>query len=307
MQVQTNPSAGKGGFKVILFIIFIIAAIGVLAYLINHYFLQKSVALKNPMTILLIGEDSGASKNAESGTTSGTASLSRSDALILMFLDPPRSKVSLVSIPNNCQVSISGAGTGPINEAGSKGGALLVQQTLEALTNSKINHYLTINYDGFKGIVDMIGGIEVEVPSKMYYTDKKGNYITGFEPGRQILDGEKALLYVRYWDGATGEEGRIKRQQEFIKLLAQKAYRPGNIVDLVKLYNAFKQYTKTDLSMVEILQMAKFLQKIKPDQGLDTYTLPGHTVQTAWQPDLVEIDQLMIRLNPLKGTEADLK
>ena len=94
MQAQTSPSSGKSGLKVVLFIVFIVAALGVLAYLINHYFLQKQVALKNPMTILLIGEDSGTSMSAESGAAS------RSDALVLMFLDPQRSKISLISIPN---------------------------------------------------------------------------------------------------------------------------------------------------------------------------------------------------------------
>jgi LCP family protein required for cell wall assembly len=298
MQLQTNSSPGKtGGLKAILFIIFIIAAIAVLALLINHYFLQRSVALKTPMTILLVGEDSGVS----------TESVGRSDAIVLVFLDPGRSKVSLISVPGNCQATIPGAGTGPIKDAGVKGGALLIQKTLEGLTNSKINHYLTLNYNGFKRLIDMIGGVEIEVPFKMYYTDRHGNYITGLEPGRQILNGEKALLYVRYMDHATGEVGRLNRQQEFIKALAGKAFQPGNILDLVKLYNVFQQYTKTDLTATEALQLAKFLQKMNPERDLDTYTLPGYSELSQWQPDLVAIDQLMIKLKPIKGTQEDLK
>ncbi|HEX3045034.1 MAG TPA: LCP family protein [Bacillota bacterium] len=304
MQLQTNSSPGKtGGLKAILFILFIIAAIVVLALLINHYFLQRSVALKTPMTILLVGEDSGISTTQSSETDS----VNRSDALVLLFLDPGRSKVSLVSIPGNCQVTIPGAGTGPIKDAGAKGGALLIKQALEALTNSKINHYLTLNYNGFKRLIDMVGGVEIEVPFKMYYTDRKGNYITGLEPGRQILNGEKALLYVRYLDRATGEVGRLNRQQEFIKALAGKAFQPGNILDLVKLYNVFQQYTKTDLTVAEALQVAKFLQKMNPGRDLDTYALPGHPELSLWQPDLVEIDQLIIKLKPIKGTQEDLK
>ncbi|MCL6588959.1 MAG: LCP family protein [Firmicutes bacterium] len=304
MQLQTNSSSGKAGLKVIFFILFIIAAIGVLVYLVNHYFLQRPVALKNPMTILLIGEDSGSTAGAAGG---GAESFSRSDALVLAYLEPQRSKVSLVSVPNNCQVNIPSVGLGPVSEAGARGGALLVQQALESLTNTKIHHYLAVNYNGFIGFIDMIGGVEIDIQSKMYYTDRKGKYITGFEPGRQVLNGEKALLYVRYRDHVTGEIGRINRQQEFIKVLAQKAFRPGNIVDLVKLYNIFKQYTKTDLSAAEILQLAKFLQNLKPGRDLEAYTLPGHLVQSFWQPDLVAIDQLMIKLNPLKGNPEDLK
>ena len=80
----------------------------------------------------------------------------------------------------------------------------------------RINNYVMIDFKGFKGLVDAIGGVDIEVEKPMSYYDEWDGFTIDLAPGMQHMDGDKAIQYVRYRD-EEGDIGRIRRQQKFFK------------------------------------------------------------------------------------------
>ncbi|TDD66674.1 LCP family protein [Actinomadura rubrisoli] len=155
----------------------------------------------------------------------------RSDTLVLVHLPADRKHVRAVSVPRDSLVRIPACrtaegklvsgGTGPINAAFTLGGAPCTQRTIESLTGVRIDSTVTIDFGGFKKMVDALGGVEVTLPKAV--TDKR----TGLSlpAGRQRLDGTRALAYVRVRHGlGDGSDlSRVERQQRFMASLLRQA------------------------------------------------------------------------------------
>ena len=124
----------------------------------------------------------------------------RSDTLFVVMLDPKNNNVSLLSIPRDTMVRVPGRGWDKINHAFAYGGHKLTQQTVEEFLGIQINNYVVVDFSGFKDLVNAIGGIDINVEKDMYYEDPYDNLVIDLQQGRQHLDGEKAIQYVRYRD-----------------------------------------------------------------------------------------------------------
>lgn len=96
----------------------------------------------------------------------------RSDTLFVVMLDSDNNNVSLLSVPRDTRVKIPGYGWDKINHAFAFGGHKLTQQTTEELLGIRINNYVMIDFKGFKGLVDAIGGVDIEVEKPMSYYDE---------------------------------------------------------------------------------------------------------------------------------------
>ena len=145
----------------------------------------------------------------------------RSDTLFVVMLDPKSNNISLLSIPRDTMVRIPERGWDKANHAFAFGGHKLTQQTVEEFLGIQINNYVVVDFKGFKGLVDAIGGIDINVEKDMYYEDPYDNLVIDLQRGRQHLDGAKAIQYVRYRD-EEGDIGRIKRQQHFMAAIYEK-------------------------------------------------------------------------------------
>lgn len=243
------------------------------------------------MNFLLVGSDNRAGltkaqiKELKVGGTEVAAG-ARSDTMLLVHISKKRDNAVIISLPRDSVVTIpehistDGTKTIParlnkLNAAFSFGGAPLLISTLEGATGLRIDHYIEINFLGFKNIIDALGGIDVCV--KRDINDPK-SYLT-LKAGLQTLDGLQALRYVRtrYFDG-RGDIGRMERQQEFMSAVLRKASSTGTLLNPIKLVNFFNAAIKTvttdeELDKNDLLTLGKQLKNLSAN-NVRTLTVP---------------------------------
>ncbi|MEU6778083.1 LCP family protein [Nonomuraea angiospora] len=199
------------------------------------------------LNVLLVGSDTRAGKgNARYGqklAREADAGGKRTDTIILMHISPNRDKARLISFPRDSMVNIPKCKNETtkqempprrdmINSAYNSGGIACTISTIETLTGIRVNHFVEVDFSGFKNIVDALGGIEICLKSGV--NDKNSKLV--LPPGKSLLNGEKALGYVRlrhYGDGSDIQ--RIKRQQIFLSKVVAKATSSELLTDVGKL------------------------------------------------------------------------
>jgi LCP family protein required for cell wall assembly len=276
---------------------------------------KKSTA----MNYLLVGSDTreGLSKAELKALRVGsvaTAAGKRSDTMLLVHISKARDKAVMISIPRDTfalipqHTSKSGklipAVHSKINSSFNWGGAPLLIQTIEEMTELKIDHYIEINFAGFARIVDSIGG--VEVCTKKNINDPKSHLI--LEAGIHTLNGIESLKYVRTreFDG-LGDLGRMQRQQAFMSAVLRKATSAGvllNPVTMASFINSSLSAVTTDseLKNSDLIALAKQMKSLSTS-SVRTLTVPlsnlnyysnGVTSAVLWDPVLAP--QLWTRL-----------
>ena len=218
---------------------------------------KKSTAIN----YLLVGSDTreGLTKAELKALRVGsvaTAAGKRSDTMLLVHISKARDKAIIISIPRDSFALIpqhtkpSGKVTpaihSKINSAFNWGGATLLIQTLEEMTQLKIDHYIEMNFVGFARVVDSLGGIEV--CTKKDIDDPKSHLV--LEAGVHTLNGIEALKYVRTreFDG-MGDIGRMQRQQAFMSSILKKATSAGvllNPITMTSFINSSLSAVTTD-------------------------------------------------------------
>ena len=203
--------------------------------------------------------------------------VTRTDTMIVVSVDPYTRTANLLSIPRDLWVSIPGFYAAKINAAypfGEMnhvpgGGPGLAEATLQEDLGIPINYFLTINFQGFKRLIDQLGGIDIDVPSYLrddqYPTEDYGYQTVIFEPGMQHMDGERALQYSRTRH-ADSDFGRMRRQQQVIMAVREKALSLGVIPKIPQLIGSFAETMKTDLSPTQAVSLARLLGSIPNDK-----------------------------------------
>ncbi|MGB9976126.1 LCP family protein [Thermovenabulum sp.] len=220
------------------------------------------------VNILLLGLDAGTIGADEKHNRY------RSDTMMLFSLDLKEKKVNVLSIPRDTRVVLPGEGFQKINAAMAFGGPDLAVDVVSKLLNVPVHYYVTVNYEGFKKIVDAIGGVEIEIDRRMKYDDNAGNLHIDLKPGLQVLDGEKAEQFVRFRHYPEGDIARVRAQQKFLKATAKALLQPANILKIPKLIQIVQENVKTDISPVNLVKLANFARQLK-EEDVETYTLPG--------------------------------
>jgi LCP family protein required for cell wall assembly len=276
---------------------------------------KKSTA----MNYLLVGSDTreGLSKAELKALRVGsvaTAAGKRSDTMLLVHISKARDKAVMISIPRDTfalipeHTSKTGklipAVYSKINSSFNWGGAPLLIQTIEEMTELKIDHYIEINFAGFARIVDSIGG--VEICTKKNINDPKSHLV--LEAGVHTLNGIESLKYVRTreFDG-MGDIGRMQRQQAFMSAVLRKATSAGvllNPVTMASFINSALSAVTTDseLKNSDLIALAKQMKSLSTS-SVRTLTVPlsdlnyysnGVTAAVLWDPVLAP--QLWTRL-----------
>ncbi|MEO3871300.1 LCP family protein [Nonomuraea sp. B12E4] len=199
------------------------------------------------LNVLLVGSDTRAGKgNAQYGqqlARTADAGGKRTDTIILLHISPGRDQARLISFPRDSMVNIPKCRNETtkqempprrdmINSAYNSGGIACTMSTIETLTGIRVNHFVEVDFSGFKNIVDALGGIEICLKSGV--NDKNSKLV--LPPGKSLLNGEKALGYVRlrhYGDGSDIQ--RIRRQQIFLSKVVAKATSSALLTDVGKL------------------------------------------------------------------------
>lgn len=197
-------------------------------------------------TYLIVGSDSreGMSSEEKKRLRTGSAAGKRTDSM--MILAKCSSGNTMISLPRDSDVEIpsfKGSDSGKLfpnsgrrvklNAAYAEDGPELLVRTIEHNTGLRINHYAEIGFAGFAKIVDAIGGVELDIPKA--FKDKKSG--ADFTAGKQTLDGEQALAFVRTrYAFGEGDLARTKNQQKFLAALASQTATPGTVLNPFKLY-----------------------------------------------------------------------
>ena len=234
----------------------------------------------------------------------------RSDTLFVVMLDTKHDNVSLLSIPRDTMVKIHGHSWDKINHAYAFGGHKLTEETVEEFLGLRINNYVLIDFKGFINFIDALGGIDLNVDKRMYYTDPydgKDGLVIDLRPGQQHLDGKKAIQYVRYRD-EEGDIGRIRRQQKFMAAVYDKLLSPSVLPKLPKLVESMASMVKTDLSVKDMLQLAKAVAgSKKASGGMQMAMVPGKPADideiNYWIPDMTELRTMMAEMQGATMTD----
>lgn len=197
----------------------------------------------------------------------------RTDTMILASFDREAKILDLISIPRDTYIHRKGYNTGPqrkINAIYYANGIEGVKQGVKYMMDIPIDNHMIIDFEGVKDLVDLVGGVEVDVPFHMKYND------IDLKPGKQILKGEDALGFIRWRKNddnrinyIDGDLGRIKAQHEFLKSLISKS--KDNMVTFVR--NGMK-YVETDLNIFESIMLARDINGIK-EENINFHILPG--------------------------------
>ncbi|MHB1419532.1 MAG: LCP family protein [Bacillota bacterium] len=242
---------------------------------------SKQLAETGRVNILLLGTDARPDEEA-----------ARSDTMILLTLDGATKKISMLSVPRDSRVEIPGHGKDKINAALGIGGPDLAVQVVSTLLNQKIDYYVLTRLDGFKDIIDTLGGITIDVEKNMHYIgrDAKGNVDVSINltKGLQHLNGEKALEYVRFRHDALGDITRTQRQQKLLKAMAEESLQASTIIKLPVLIPELLKTVQTNLNFRDLLALLNLSKKLDKN-NIVTLTLPGSFLNvngaSYWQVD----------------------
>jgi len=280
---------------------------------------SRPVKASTAVNYLLVGSDTRVGltpaelKALRVGSVASAAG-KRSDTMLLVHISKARDKAVIVSLPRDTYVTVperTGADgkvvpatQAKLNAAFNWGGAPLLIQVIESITNLRIDHYVEINFAGFAHMVDALGGIQV--CSKVNINDPKSHLV--MTAGVHTLDGIEALKYVRTRDfDGMGDLGRMQRQQQFMSSILRKATSTGvllNPVKLVSFFNAAMDTVQTDaqLNTSDLLTLAKQLKNLSASKVRTLtvplsnvgYSVPGVGSTVVW--DSVLAPQLFQRL-----------
>jgi len=242
----------------------------------------------------------------------------RSDTMMVLSYDPGRKLVDIISFPRDTRVeTVDSTGkqkVGKLNatynfDKQGAGGPENVQKAISKIAGIPIHYYVDVDYNAVREIVNILGGIEVDIPFAMKYDDPYCDppLHINLKPGKQVLNGDKAIQFLRWRKNNTGiQQGdiqRIERQHAFVKTAFKKAFG----FKLPEEIQAALKYIKTDMPIDKMLYYAG------TSIGLDTakirsYRLPGDAEMidetSYFVYDPVDAGRMMLAIYNRTGSEA---
>lgn len=298
-----------------------ILLIGIIIYGINIYKATKNAAnkmytadsnhasslIKNkkPISILLLGVDTGADGRVDQGN---------SDTMIVVTLNPKKKTTTMVSIPRDLlakMVGLKQTNLQKINAAYNINGSKMAKNTVSDLLNIPINYYATVNMGALEKIVNAVGGVTIN----SNFNIQSGN--VKITKGKNHLNGKAALAYTRMrYQDPEGDYGRQKRQQQVITAIIHKLVSINSLTHYQQILNSVSSSIKTDLSFDDMVGIAKNYRNcskhIDSDhiQGTDA-TINGSSYQIASTEELNRIskkirNQLGLKAKQLNNAETRL-
>jgi LCP family protein required for cell wall assembly len=197
----------------------------------------------------------------------------RTDVMLLVAMNTKTSEFQLLSFPRDLWVNIPGVGPQRLNTALPFGGTELLSDTLALNFGFRPDNFAMVDFDGFKYIIDVMGGIDVDVEKRM--EDECWLNDTGWcviEPGRQYMTAGDAFWYVRARKN-TSDFDRNRRQQEVIKAMVSKALRPSELPNLGRVLNAVSDTVETNLKISDMFLYVVPLSKFFDGPDITTYQI----------------------------------
>lgn len=259
---------------------------------------SSNIDLNKRVNVLIVGIDAPTLKEG-----------ARSDVMILIQYDPKAKSLKMMSLPRDTRVILSEFGEVKLNSVNNYQfnpafSTSYLIKTIEEFLDLKIHAYVKTNFQGFVKIIDILGGIWLDVEKNMYYYEPVDGYKVDLKKGYQLLNGEKALQYVRFRadladfairDGKPA--GRVGRQAKFLKAIIKEASSSKNWLKLGQVLDAAKSAIETDLSPQVIVQLASAIKDVDLE-SIKALAFPG-TDQTIneisyIEPDYAALHQLIV-------------
>lgn len=308
----------KTGHKVLIvfvsILVFLIAVVGAVAAFAKYYtpsldtdgpsFIVDTV---DPGTVDPVSDDTESSDNPEYVRDTKIVNFLvmgrdkkawNTDVIMLVNFNMRNGSLNILQIPRDTYIDLNGV-RGRINTAmktmrtlayredpslsqaelldkGMKGAAALLEESLCI----KIDGYAIVNLEGFRNVVNAIGGVYMNVPADMHYEDPDQDLYIHLKKGPQLLNGEKAEMFVRFRSGyLEADIGRIDAQKIFLTALFNQLKNNINISTVTEIVNQLVKYVSTDISIPDLVFYAKELLGVDLS-GISMMTMPGEAVQT---------------------------
>lgn len=203
------------------------------------------------------------------------------DVIMLGSINTSSGDICFMQIPRDTYFDYSSSTYKKINGIyNSLGSASAVSNAISKGLGIEIDYYLSIGLDAVAQLVDAVGGIEIDIPRDMDYSDPSQNLAIMFKAGKQMLNGKSAVEFLRYRSGyLTGDLGRIDAQKLFLNAFAKKV---AGISNPFTLYNIFKlvcQHGETNIKESDLISIG--LKCMKAKGGTVSYvTSPGEAIQS---------------------------
>lgn len=258
--------------SVVLVVLIVGSGIGI--YLLNQRDVNELVKKGERINLLVLGIDHIEGAEAR-----------RSDTMMLASIDTAQGEASLISIPRDLLLKYPDGKFRRVNAAYAIDGAELARKMASDFLGVPMKFYLVLDYEGFKEIVDLMGGVELTVEERLEYTDEAGDLDIDIDPGTQTLNGEEAMGYVRYRGGQSDLQ-RINRQQKFLRALLQGGVNLEGWSQIKDVINTGRKYANTNLSLMDMYDLGRTLK----DLGTEDFNM----VTLSGKPERVENKSVLL-------------
>lgn len=258
---------------------------------------SSNINMNKRVNVLIVGVDAPSLKEG-----------ARSDVMIVIQYDPKGKSLKMMSLPRDTRVILPEFGEVKLNSVNNYQfnpafSTSYLIKTIEEFLDLKIHAYVKTNFQGFAKIIDILGGIWLDVEKDMYYYEPVDGYKVDLKKGYQLLGGEKALQYVRYRadladfairDGKPA--GRVGRQAKFLKAIIKEASSSKNWLKLGQVLDAAKSEIETDLAPQTIVVLATAIKDVDLE-GIQALAFPGTDAvinETSYiEPDYLALKKLI--------------
>jgi LCP family protein required for cell wall assembly len=197
----------------------------------------------------------------------------RSDTMMLVKVTPRTGRIKLLSVPRDLLVEVVPGVEDRINNAYAHGGIEQAKSVMGNLTGIPIERYAVVDFEGFKEVIDALGGVtlEVEQPIRVGIEGHRV-YIPA---GTQVLDGLEALAYARYRGTPCGDLDRVERQQRLVSALRAQAFEWNTITQLPRIVEVMNGNIDTDLGLAQAILLGRTLIGYGADGDMRSARLKG--------------------------------
>ncbi|MGO4889841.1 LCP family protein [Anaerobacillus sp. MEB173] len=196
----------------------------------------------------------------------------RSDTIILVLSSPSTKEIALLSIPRDTYINIPGHGYNKINTAFQLGGPQLTKKTVGKWLGIPIEDTITIDYDGFTKLINLLGGLEINVDKTM----KNAEFT--LKEGKRHLSGDEVLKFVRFRKSIDGKHDsdyqRMQRQHQVLTELANEIFQVRPLPEMISLVHTMNKSVDTTLDLKETLLFTKYYYDFSID-NLHTLMFQG--------------------------------
>jgi LCP family protein required for cell wall assembly len=194
-------------------------------------------------------------------------------------------RTQLTQVPRDTFIESEKYGVMKANALYSSGGPQMVKQELSKLLSAKVDRYLVINLNAVQRLADAIGGVEVDVPKRMYYVDNSQGLYIDLYPGRQLLKGEALEGFLRFRHDELGDIGRMERQKLVLSEVFKKLANPVMAARLPEMMSIAGKDVLTDLSPMDMGALVTAMATTKLSSSRLSGTPYWHQDISYWLPD----------------------